>query len=197
MAEPTRPKAAETPGSDDESTVFLPTQSNAGVSEAEHLAAAPARAAAAQREAARKLPRRWMAVVALVLLSVPMLRECSKGRQLARAATAVGAAQAAAAAASANAEAEAAIAQPAVPPAAEPPPARPPGVEITRPQGQAPPSMTGGSRQTVTKCIERGRVVYSQTGECAGSVTAVPIDADKNVVGTERPATEGAGKKAP
>jgi hypothetical protein len=49
----------------------------------------------------------------------------------------------------------------------------------------------------VAKCIERGRVVYSQTGECAGSVTAVPIDADKNVVGTDRPAREGAGNRAP
>jgi hypothetical protein len=49
----------------------------------------------------------------------------------------------------------------------------------------------------VTKCIERGRVVYSQTGECAGSVTAVPIDADKNVVGADRPAREGPGIKTP
>jgi hypothetical protein len=49
----------------------------------------------------------------------------------------------------------------------------------------------------VAKCIERGRVVYSQTGECAGSVTAVPIDADKNVVGADdQPARAGAGKKA-
>jgi hypothetical protein len=38
-------------------------------------------------------------------------------------------------------------------------------------------------QQMVTKCIERGRVVYTQTGECAGSVSAVPIDTGKNVVG--------------
>ena len=38
-------------------------------------------------------------------------------------------------------------------------------------------------RQVVTKCIDRGRVVYTQTGECAGSVSAVPIDTGKNVVG--------------
>jgi hypothetical protein len=39
------------------------------------------------------------------------------------------------------------------------------------------------TRQTVTKCVERGRVVYTQTGECSGSVSAVPIDSGKNVVG--------------
>ena len=38
-------------------------------------------------------------------------------------------------------------------------------------------------RQVVTKCVERGRVVYTQTGECSGSVSAVPIDTSKNVVG--------------
>lgn len=45
------------------------------------------------------------------------------------------------------------------------------------------------SRQMVTKCVENGRVVYTQTGQCAGSVTAVPIDPGKNVVGpSESPA---------
>jgi len=45
------------------------------------------------------------------------------------------------------------------------------------------------ARQMVTKCVENGRVVYTQTGQCAGSVTAVPIDPGKNVVGPgERPA---------
>jgi len=38
-------------------------------------------------------------------------------------------------------------------------------------------------RQMVTKCVEGGRVVYTQTGECAGSVSALPIDTSKNVVG--------------
>jgi hypothetical protein len=39
------------------------------------------------------------------------------------------------------------------------------------------------TRQVVTKCVEGGRIVYTQTGHCAGSVSAVPIDANKNVVG--------------
>ncbi|HEX6019955.1 MAG TPA: hypothetical protein VFZ28_17810 [Burkholderiaceae bacterium] len=43
-------------------------------------------------------------------------------------------------------------------------------------------------RQMVTKCVERGRVVYTQTGECDGSVSAVPIDPGKNVVGPARAA---------
>jgi len=44
-----------------------------------------------------------------------------------------------------------------------------------------PPAEPG--RQMVTKCLENGRVVYTQTGQCAGSVSAVPIDTGKNVVG--------------
>jgi hypothetical protein len=32
-------------------------------------------------------------------------------------------------------------------------------------------------------------VVYTQTGECSGSVSAVPIDAGKNVVGPTRDAS--------
>lgn len=44
------------------------------------------------------------------------------------------------------------------------------------------------ARQVVTKCIERGRVVYTQTGECTGSMSAVPIDTGKNVVGPTRDA---------
>ena len=45
------------------------------------------------------------------------------------------------------------------------------------------------ARQVVTKCIERGRVVYTQTGDCTGSVSAVPIDTGKNVVGPGREAS--------
>ena len=50
-----------------------------------------------------------------------------------------------------------------------------------------PPAEPG--RQMVTKCLENGRVVYTQTGQCAGSVSAVPIDTGKNVVGPGASAT--------
>ena len=33
-------------------------------------------------------------------------------------------------------------------------------------------SRADSSRQMVTKCVERGRVVYTQTGRCAGSLSA-------------------------
>ena len=74
----------------------------------------------------------------------------------------------------------------------------PPTAESTAPQPEAPRTATPRStpvparaapdptRQMVTKCVERGRVVYTQTGECAGSVSAVPIDTSKNVVGPGR-----------
>jgi hypothetical protein len=42
---------------------------------------------------------------------------------------------------------------------------------------------TDASRQMITKCYENGRVVYTQTGACTGSMTAVPIDTSKNVIG--------------
>jgi len=76
----------------------------------------------------------------------------------------------------------------------------PPAVaEGAAPQPEAPRTATPRStpvpvraapdpaRQMVTKCVERGRVVYTQTGQCEGSVSAVPIDTGKNVVG---PGTE-------
>jgi hypothetical protein len=52
---------------------------------------------------------------------------------------------------------------------------------------QLPPNLrpqTDASRQVITKCYENGRIVYTQTGACTGSMTAVPIDTGKNVVGT-------------
>jgi len=56
---------------------------------------------------------------------------------------------------------------------------------------QPTPAQTAGptdsSRQLITKCVERGRVVYTQTGQCAGSVSALPIDTSKNVVGPSAP----------
>ena len=51
---------------------------------------------------------------------------------------------------------------------------------------QLPPNLrpqTDASRQMITKCYENGRVVYTQTGACTGSMTAVPIDTGKNVIG--------------
>ena len=42
---------------------------------------------------------------------------------------------------------------------------------------------TDPTRQMITKCYEKGRVVYTQTGACTGSMSAVPIDTGKNVVG--------------
>jgi hypothetical protein len=49
----------------------------------------------------------------------------------------------------------------------------------------------------VTKCLENGRVIYTQTGHCGGSVSAVPIDADKNVLGPDRAATDAPGRPPP
>jgi len=84
------------------------------------------------------------------------------------------------------------------PQAASAPPAAPEPVaaESAAPQPNAPAAavpdrpaplparaVADPGRQMVTKCIERGRVVYTQTGECAGSASAVPIDTSKNVVG--------------
>jgi hypothetical protein len=40
------------------------------------------------------------------------------------------------------------------------------------------------ARQYVTKCIEHGRVVYTQSGACTlGQMSALPVEPDKNVVG--------------
>jgi hypothetical protein len=57
----------------------------------------------------------------------------------------------------------------------------------------APPTLraqtTDPTRQVITKCYEKGRVVYTQTGACTGSMSAVPIDTGKNVVGPGGAAT--------
>lgn len=203
MAEPSRPSTPATPGSDDESTMFMPTQVNAGVGEDERAPVEPVMAVVEEEEDSwRSKPWLWVAAVVLVLLSVPLLAEVFKGRGLEQRAAAAraAAAQASAAASAAADEPAPALAQPtAGATVAEPQPAREQGVVVIRPQGQPPRSLNDGPRQLVTKCIERGRVVYTQTGECAGSVTAVPIDADKNVVGAnDRPARAATGgAKAP
>jgi hypothetical protein len=59
---------------------------------------------------------------------------------------------------------------------------------------QLPPNLrpqTDASRQMITKCYENGRVVYTQTGACTGSMTAVPVDTGKNVVGGGTPPAAG------
>jgi hypothetical protein len=59
---------------------------------------------------------------------------------------------------------------------------------------QLPPNLrpqTDASRQMITKCYENGRVVYTQTGACTGSMSAVPIDTGKNVVGPGGTASPG------
>jgi hypothetical protein len=77
------------------------------------------------------------------------------------------------------------------PPAAAPAPQRsePAPVVPDRPAPTPARALPDPSRQMVTKCIEHGRVVYTQTGDCSGSVSAVPIDTGKNVVGPSRDAT--------
>ncbi|MFO1217800.1 MAG: hypothetical protein U1E89_05375 [Burkholderiaceae bacterium] len=61
-----------------------------------------------------------------------------------------------------------------------PPRATPPSVAAPRPAEDA--------RQMVIKCREpNGRIVYTQTGACTGSMVPVPIDADKNVVESAAP----------
>jgi hypothetical protein len=86
----------------------------------------------------------------------------------------------------ATAPAEAEPAQATAVPVVAPAPAR----EIVAPTptnvGDLPPNLrpqTDSSRQMITKCYENGRVVYTQTGKCTGSMSAVPIDTGKNVVG--------------
>lgn len=107
----------------------------------------------------RHNPLVWIAMVVAMFIAVPLLASWSSERR----AAAVARPQPASAAGAAAALAPASGPLPALPPTAIKPQAEP-------------------SRQMVTKCVERGRVIYTQTGECNGSVTVVPIDADKNVV---------------
>jgi hypothetical protein len=181
MADPVHPSSAGTPDAG-ERTHFMPTRSGEAAEEDEDQdLRRPPEPAPVIEHTWRNNPLLWVAVVVLVFLAVPLLVECSRNGRLERAAAK--SAQAAASAAEAAPE----VAEPAAPPSTEPQPQPSPGVVVTRPAGQPPHPGTEGPRQMITKCIERGRVVYTQTGDCTGSVTAVPIDADKNVVGTDRP----------
>ncbi len=132
----------------------------------------------------------WIAAVVAVFMAVPLLANLSARAPLhaaARAASAPAAAPEAAPVASAPvrpAQAAAPAAVQAVPPAVQAGPAtmRAGPEQTARPA----PALPESERQMVTKCVERGRVVYTQTGECVGSVSALPIDTSKNVVGPAR-----------
>jgi len=130
-------------------------------------------------------PRRsslwWIAAVVAVFMAVPLLASLSTRTPVrARApaasepvAAAEPASEAPARAVPATVRAAPVRAAPEVPDRAAPAPAR---------------ALPEPDRQMVTKCVERGRVVYTQTGECDGSVSALPIDPGKNVVGPARDA---------
>ena len=114
----------------------------------------------------------WIGVVVAVFMAVPFLASWAT-----RTPPAAGARNAQAASAPSAAPepvaAESAAPQPNAPAAAVP----------DRPAPLPARALADPGRQVVTKCVDRGRVVYTQTGECAGSVSAVPIDTSKNVVG--------------
>jgi len=114
----------------------------------------------------------WIGLVVAVFMAVPFLASWTTRTAPAASARNPQAASAPAAAAEPVA-AESATPQPNAPAAAVP----------DRPAPLPARALADPARQTVTKCVERGRVVYTQTGECAGSVSAVPIDTGKNVVG--------------
>jgi hypothetical protein len=132
----------------------------------------------------------WVVLVVAMFLAVPLLTECSMDGRLGRDAAAKP------------------VPAPAVgPPAAQAPAAAPDTAVPTSPQqpsgtavragAQPARPAADGARSMVTKCLENGRVIYTQTGQCGGSVSAVPIDADKNVVGPERATTDATGRAAP
>lgn len=66
--------------------------------------------------------------------------------------------------------------------------AEPPGAPQTRPDA---------SRQTIMKCIERGRVSYGEAGACNGELVEVPIDTRNNVVEPDRQALEYMARPRP
>lgn len=126
-------------------------------------------------------PLIWIALVVAMFMAVPLLasmatRDKAVTPPKARAETA------------ASSPAETAPEPAVAVPAAAPAPANTPTVpaRANAPVSELPPNLrpqTDASRQMITKCYENGRVVYTQTGACTGSMTAVPIDTGKNVVG--------------
>jgi cell division protein FtsN len=124
-------------------------------------------------------PLLWVGLVVAVFMAVPFLANwATHGSRVARKPTeqATGAPPTPSERADVDRAAPQRVAPAAVPDRPTPLPARPP---------------VDPARQVVTKCIENGRVVYTQTGQCAGSVTAVPIDTSKNVVGPSDKAASG------
>jgi hypothetical protein len=117
-------------------------------------------------------PLLWIAVVVTVFMAVPFLANWATRTPPVAGARNVQAASAPQAAPEQAAAEGAAAASPA-----------PAAVVPDRPAPLPARAVADPGRQMVTKCVERGRVVYTQTGECAGSVSAVPIDTSKNVVG--------------
>jgi hypothetical protein len=117
-------------------------------------------------------PMIWIGLVVAMFLAVPLLASmATSGKSTAKRAPA-------AAAASTPADTE-----PAAPAVTNTAPTPAPVVP-----SDAPPALRAQTndptRQVITKCYEKGRVVYTQTGACTGSMSAVPIDTGKNVVGT-------------
>ena len=130
-------------------------------------------------------PPFWVSVVVLMLLSIPMLVECSSRRGKVPVPPVVRP-NAAASLPAAAASAPAAVAAPVVGTEGgraegAPPRATPPSVVNPRPNAAEP------NKQMVTKCLENGRVIYTQTGACTGSMVPVPIDTEKNLVDSPAP----------
>lgn len=117
-------------------------------------------------------PLLWIGLVVAVFMAVPFL-----ANRAARAPSSVNARAAQPASAPVEAPVEATTEN------ATPERSTPPANVPDRPAPLPARAVADPGRQMVTKCIDRGRVVYTQTGECAGSVSAVPIDTSKNVVG--------------
>jgi hypothetical protein len=138
-------------------------------------------------------PLIWIALVVAMFMAVPLLASMATRN------TAVTPPKPRAEA-PADSPADAAPAQadavPVVAPAATP--ARPMATPTPGNVSELPPNLrpqTDASRQMITKCYENGRVVYTQTGKCTGSMTAVPIDTGKNLVGPGgAPAAPGASR---
>jgi hypothetical protein len=135
-------------------------------------------------------PLVWIAVVVAMFMAVPLLASFdTRDKPAPKPRT-----QAPAEAAPDNAPAPTAVAAPAPEAANAGTAPSPPAANVN----QLPPNLrpqTDASRQMITKCYENGRVVYTQTGACTGSMTAVPIDTRKNVVGPGGAAAPASGTR--
>jgi hypothetical protein len=126
-------------------------------------------------------PLIWIALVVAMFMAVPLLASLAGRDTPAKPPKPRAEAPASQPADAAPAQAEAV---PVVAPA--PTPARAMATPTPGNVSELPPNLrpqTDASRQMITKCYENGRVVYTQTGACTGSMTAVPIDTGKNVLG--------------